>query len=81
MSDAQTKAKRTKTADERDVWSPDLPARDKIRPRLRIVPLMITLTTVALAVPLGWAMWVQEILAEALNMVICPLRQKPSAPR
>jgi hypothetical protein len=35
MSDAQTKAKRTKTADERDVWSPDLPARDKIRPKDR----------------------------------------------
>ena len=58
MSEAQTTAKSTKTADERDaVWSPDLPAGPKVRPRLSIVPVLITLTTVALAVPLGWAMW------------------------
>jgi hypothetical protein len=61
MSEAQTKAKSTKTADEREaVWSPGLPARQKVRPRLslRIIPVLITLTTVALAVALGWAMWV-----------------------
>jgi multidrug resistance efflux pump len=58
MSEAQTKAKSTRTADERDaVWSPDLPARQKVRPRLRIIPVLITLVMVALAVPLGWAMW------------------------
>jgi multidrug resistance efflux pump len=58
MLEAQTKAKSTETADERDaVWSPDLPARHKARPRLRIIPVLITLVMVALAVPLGWAMW------------------------
>jgi multidrug resistance efflux pump len=58
MLEAQTKAKSTETADERDaVWSPDLPARHKVRPRLRIIPVLITLVMVALAVPLGWAMW------------------------
>jgi multidrug resistance efflux pump len=58
MSEAQTTAKSTKTADERAaVWSPDLPAGPKVRPRLSIVPVLITLTTVALAIPLGWAMW------------------------
>ncbi|MDQ6703691.1 MAG: HlyD family secretion protein [Pseudomonadota bacterium] len=58
MTDTQTKAKSGKRASERDaVWSPDLPARQKVRPRLRIVPVLITLVMVALAVPLGWAMW------------------------
>src|ERR1700731_4256078 len=58
MADTQTEGKSGKTATERDVaWSPDLPARHKVRPRLRIIPVLITLVMVALAVPLGWAMW------------------------
>jgi multidrug resistance efflux pump len=62
MSETQTKAKTTKTADKRDAaWSPELspelPARQKVKPRLRIIPVLITLVIVALAVPLGWAMW------------------------
>jgi multidrug resistance efflux pump len=58
MADTQTEAKSGKTATERDVaWSPKLPARHKVRPRLRIIPVLITLVTVALAVALGWAMW------------------------
>jgi multidrug resistance efflux pump len=58
MSEVQTKAKSTKTADEREaVWSPELSAQHKIRPRPRIIPVLITLVTVALALPLGWAMW------------------------
>ncbi|MGA7384672.1 MAG: HlyD family secretion protein [Methylocella sp.] len=58
MADTQTEAKSGKTATERDVaWSPELPARHKVRPRLRIIPVLITLVIVALAVPLGWAMW------------------------
>ena len=32
-------------------------ARDTVRPRLRIAPILITLATIAVAVPLGWAMW------------------------
>jgi multidrug resistance efflux pump len=58
MSEAQTEAKSGKTATERDVaWSPELPARHKVRPRLRIIPVLITLVTIALAFPLGLAMW------------------------
>jgi multidrug resistance efflux pump len=58
MSEVQTKANSGNTASERDaVWSPDLPARHEGRPRLRIIPVLITLATIALAVPLGWAMW------------------------
>jgi multidrug resistance efflux pump len=58
MDDTQTEAKSGKTATERDVaWSPNLPARHKDWPRLRIIPVLITLVTVALAVALGWAMW------------------------
>ena len=58
MTDTQTKAKSGETASERDaVWSPDLPARQKVRPRLKIIPVLITLVIIALAVPLGWAMW------------------------
>jgi multidrug resistance efflux pump len=36
---------------------PQASARETAKPRLRIVPLLITLATVALAVPLGWMMW------------------------
>jgi multidrug resistance efflux pump len=58
MSEAQTKAKSIKTAEERDApWAPGPAARETARARLRIVPVLITLTTVALAVPLGRAMW------------------------
>jgi multidrug resistance efflux pump len=32
-------------------------ARNSYRPQIRIVPLLITLTTAALAIVLGWAMW------------------------
>src|SRR5580658_7353187 len=58
MDDTQTEAKSGTTATERDVaWSPKLPARHKDWPRLRIIPVLITLVTVAFAVALGWAMW------------------------
>ncbi len=60
MTEAQTEAKSTRTAEEREaVWSPGLAPRQKARPRpsLRIIPVLITLVTVALAVALGWAMW------------------------
>src|SRR3984893_11409897 len=58
MADTQTEAKSGKTTTERDrAWSPELPARDKVRTRLRIIPVLITLVTVPLAVAVGWAMW------------------------
>jgi multidrug resistance efflux pump len=35
---------------------PDPTTRTKARRRLRVIPFLITLTVIALAVPLGWAM-------------------------
>src|SRR5271156_913632 len=62
MAEAQTKAKSTETADKRDAaWSPELSpkplTRETVKRRIRIVPVLITLGTVALAVPLACAMW------------------------
>jgi multidrug resistance efflux pump len=58
MSEADAKSKSAKRVDERDaVWSPEVVAHDKEKPRLRIIPVLITLVTVALAASLGWAMW------------------------
>ncbi|MGH6846596.1 MAG: efflux RND transporter periplasmic adaptor subunit [Methylocella sp.] len=58
MAEAQTKAKYGKTAGDRDVvWSPEPLTRETVKRRLRIVPVLITLVTVALAVPLAWTMW------------------------
>jgi multidrug resistance efflux pump len=58
MSEVETKAKRTAAADTpAAVWSPEPPARDRPRRRLRILPLLITLAVIALAVVLGWGMW------------------------
>jgi multidrug resistance efflux pump len=41
----------------RDVPSPLPSAGGSARPRIRIVPILVTLGTVALAALLGWAMW------------------------
>ena len=56
MSDAETKSEQAKIV--------DLPARARVpdRPkfpkgRFRIVPVLITLATMAVAIMLGWAMW------------------------
>jgi len=57
MTDTQTEAKSSKAGDRDAVWSPTPLARDKERPRRRIIPVLFTLVTVALAVPLGWTMW------------------------
>src|SRR5262249_13858077 len=58
MSDVEAKAKREAAADSSaTVWSPEPPARDRPRRRLHILPLLITLATIAVAVVLGWAMW------------------------
>jgi multidrug resistance efflux pump len=58
MSDVETKSKRTTTADDLDApWPPKPAARKPEKPRPRIVPVLITLAVIALAVPLGWAMW------------------------
>src|ERR1700745_2673147 len=58
MAEVQTKAKSTETTVERDTaWSPELPVRQKAGPRLRIIPLLITLSAGALAALLSFAMW------------------------
>jgi RND family efflux transporter MFP subunit len=57
MSDVEAKSKRdTMGGDLGTVRSPEPATRDTTRPRIRIIPLLITLATVALASVLGWAM-------------------------
>src|SRR6516165_1453647 len=57
MSDVEAKSERGKSADLRIVSSAQSAARAIRRTRIRIVPVLITLATTALAVGLGWAMW------------------------
>jgi len=57
MSDVEAKSERGKGADLRVVSSAQSAARAIRRTRIRIVPVLITLATTALAVGLGWAMW------------------------
>jgi multidrug resistance efflux pump len=58
MSDVQTKSKREAAVDAPTaVWSPEPAPREAPRRRLRILPLLITLATIAVAGALGWAMW------------------------
>jgi multidrug resistance efflux pump len=57
MSDVETKSERGKSADLRVVSSAQPAARAMHRARIRIIPLLITLATTALALGLGWAMW------------------------
>lgn len=58
MAEVRTQANSTETPVERGtVWSPELPARQKARPRLRVVPVLITLGTAGLATLLSFAMW------------------------
>ena len=58
MSDVETKAKReAAVAAPAAVWSPEPTPREAPRRRLRIIPFVITLATIAVAGALGWAMW------------------------
>src|SRR5215470_8843376 len=58
MADVETKSKREVAADTPGpVWSPEPAPREMPRRRLRILPLLITLVTLAVAVVLGRAMW------------------------
>src|ERR1700745_2232659 len=58
MADVETKSRRA-TADESSaaVRAPEPPVRETPRRRLRILPVLITLATIAVAVVLGRAMW------------------------
>src|ERR1700719_1245303 len=58
MSGVETKAKRDAVGDSPAAgWAPDPAARAAPRLRLRVVPLLVTLVTIALATGLGCAMW------------------------
>jgi multidrug resistance efflux pump len=58
MSDVETKSKREAKIDSpAAVWSPEPAPRETPRRRLRILPFVITLATIAVAGALGWAMW------------------------
>src|ERR1700724_192559 len=57
MSDAQAKSDRGKSDDLPVSRSAQPTARNLPKVRIRIIPLLITLATTALAGVLGWAMW------------------------
>jgi len=58
MSELETTAKRGATIGDRDpVWSAEVVARPAAKPRVRIVPFLITFAAIAVATPLVWAMW------------------------
>src|SRR5947207_13299833 len=58
MSDVETKAKRETAGDSPEALrSYEPPTRDRPGRRLRTLPLLITLATIAVAGVLGWAMW------------------------
>jgi multidrug resistance efflux pump len=58
MTVSEITSKRGETADDRDtIPSPEPVSREPARRRTRIVPLLITLPTVAVAMLLGWITW------------------------
>ena len=58
MAVTEVTSMRGKAADDRDVATRSFePKPGDPRHGMRILPFLITLATVALAVPLGWAMW------------------------
>src|SRR5262249_34483149 len=57
MSEAEAKSERGKSADVRVVSAPQPAARVTHKPRIRIVPLLITFAAMGLAAGLGWATW------------------------
>jgi multidrug resistance efflux pump len=58
MAEIETKSKSDAKADSpAAVWLPEPAPRETPRRRLRILPLLITLVTLAVAGALGWAMW------------------------
>src|SRR5208283_2928752 len=58
MSEIEAKAKRDTTDGDPDtVESAARTRRDTAGPRTRVIPVLITLATIALAVPLGWLTW------------------------
>ena len=57
MSDTETRSEHGKTADVHVVQFAQPAGRKMHKARFRIIPLLITLATTAVAGVLGWAMW------------------------
>jgi multidrug resistance efflux pump len=58
MSDVEAKSKpEAKVDSPAAVWSPEPAPRSTPRRRLRILPFVVTLATIAVAGALGWGMW------------------------
>jgi len=58
MSEVETKSKRETTREApAAAWSPEPVLRAPARQRLQIIPLLVTLATIALAAVVGRAMW------------------------
>jgi multidrug resistance efflux pump len=57
MSDTETRSEHGKTADVHVVQFAQRAGRKMHKARFRIIPLLITLATTAVAGVLGWAMW------------------------
>src|SRR3981081_2927233 len=57
MPSVQLKSEHARQSDGIDVPRHVARDRDKIKPRISLVPILITLGTVAVAASLSWAMW------------------------
>jgi hypothetical protein len=58
MTVTEVTPRRGKAADDPGTFRSPIPvSREPERPRMRIIPLLLTLGTVALAGLLGWGMW------------------------
>jgi multidrug resistance efflux pump len=57
MTIAEFKSKRVKADAPEAIRSPALPSGGPARRRVRVIPVLITLATTALATLLGWGMW------------------------
>ena len=57
MSIVELRSEHARKSDARDVPRRSAPERVDIKSRIRLVPILITLGTVAVAALLTWAMW------------------------
>src|SRR6202023_2706927 len=57
LSSVQLRSEHARQSDGRDVRRRVASERDNVKSRIRVVPILITLGTVAVAALLAWAMW------------------------
>ncbi len=57
MTVTELRSKRDRANDREAIQSPGPPTDGPVRRRLLVIPVLITLATVAVAAPLSWAMW------------------------